>query len=148
MAAMQIARRNWFIASSKSMFRSFPRTRESRSFFPWPWIPAFAGMSGIDVESIPPDHALVQLPISAGFDRQREPYQCRFLEVAPDQHQADRQIIDAAAWHGEGGMPGNVERAGVGLHVERGIDRGVERRVARRDRRRRKGYRRHRQHVI
>src|SRR5207302_10474836 len=79
---------------------------------------------------------LVQLPISAGFDRQSEPYQCRFLEVAPDQHQADRQIIDAAAWHGEGGMPGNVERAGICLHVERGIDRGVERRVARRDRRR------------
>src|SRR6266567_1842798 len=35
------------------MFRSFPRKRESRSFFPWLWIPAFAGTSGIDADSIP-----------------------------------------------------------------------------------------------
>src|SRR6266567_1358403 len=41
-----------------NMFRSFPRKRESRTFFPWPWVPAFAGTSGIDVDSIPPDHAL------------------------------------------------------------------------------------------
>jgi hypothetical protein len=38
------------------MFRSFPRKRESRAKFAGPgmspWIPAFAGMSGIDVDSI------------------------------------------------------------------------------------------------
>src|SRR6266700_7909241 len=28
------------------MLRSFPRKRESRSFFPWPWVSAFAGTSG------------------------------------------------------------------------------------------------------
>src|SRR3981189_137038 len=75
---------------------------------------------------------LVQLPVSAGFDRQSQPYQCRLLEMAPDQHQADRQTIDAAAWHGEGRMPGNVERAGIGLHVQGDIDHGIERCIGRR----------------
>src|SRR6266567_3175244 len=77
---------------------------------------------------------LVRLPVPAAFDRPSQPYQCRFLEMAPDQHQADRQTIDAAAWHGEGRMSGNIERTGVGLHVERDIDNGVERRIGRRDR--------------
>jgi hypothetical protein len=40
--------------SGQSMFRSFPRKRESRAKFAGhgmlPWIPAFAGMSGIDVD--------------------------------------------------------------------------------------------------
>src|SRR6266851_3425966 len=46
------------------MFRSFPRKRESRVKYAGPsillWVPAFAGTSGIDVDSIPPDHALVR----------------------------------------------------------------------------------------
>ena len=33
---------------------------------------------------------LVQLPVSAGFDRPSQPDQRYFLEVTPDQHQADR----------------------------------------------------------
>src|SRR6266567_1487930 len=44
------------------MFRSFPRTRESRATSAGvrdPWIPAFAGMSGIDVDAIPPERAVV-----------------------------------------------------------------------------------------
>jgi len=33
---------------------------------------------------------LVQFPVSTGLDRPSQTYQCRLLEVAPDQHQADR----------------------------------------------------------
>src|SRR5438477_11215863 len=58
---------------------------------------------------------LIQLPVSTGFHCRSQPYQRRFFEVSSDQHQADRQTIDAATWHGEGRMPGNVECAGVGL---------------------------------
>src|ERR1043166_977399 len=78
---------------------------------------------------------LVQFPVSTGLDCPGQTYQCRFLEMAPDQHQADRQSIDAAAWHCEGRVSGHVERACVSLHIERGIDHGVQRRPGRRDRR-------------
>src|SRR4051812_45486128 len=46
--------------ASKSMFRSFPRKRESRAKYAGPsvlpWIPAFAGMSGVDIALIPFEH--------------------------------------------------------------------------------------------
>jgi hypothetical protein len=45
------------------MFRSFPRKRESRAKYAgpslWPWVPAFAGTSGIDSEFMPLEHVLV-----------------------------------------------------------------------------------------
>ena len=47
---------------------------------------------------------LIQLPAAAGLDRRGKPDQGRLLEMAADQHQADRQTIDLAAWHGEGRM--------------------------------------------
>src|SRR4051794_5295759 len=52
------------------MFRSFPHMRESRSFFPWPWIPAFAGMSGEEMTRIPliPAHAGIQIFLSLALD--------------------------------------------------------------------------------
>src|SRR5882762_1254535 len=37
---------NGFAATVSATLRSFPRKREFSSFFPWLWIPAFAGMSG------------------------------------------------------------------------------------------------------
>jgi hypothetical protein len=39
--------------------------------FPRPWIPAFAGMSEIDVDSIPPDHALETNVDDGAFHRCR-----------------------------------------------------------------------------
>src|SRR6267154_1576599 len=80
---------------------------------------------------------LVQFPVAARLDRRRQPDQGRLVEVAADQHQADRQTIDPATWHGEGGMPRDVERTGVGLHVKGNIDHGAERRIGRRYRGRR-----------
>ena len=44
-------------------------------------------------------------------------YQRGLLEMAPNQHQTDRQTVNPAAWHGEGRMSGNVERAGIRLHI-------------------------------
>src|SRR5260370_27845066 len=66
---------------------------------------------------------LVQLPVTARLDRRSKPYQGCFLEMAADQHQADRQSVDAAAWHREGRMPRDAEGTGVGLHVERHLAR-------------------------
>src|SRR6476620_12260638 len=90
---------------------------------------------------------LIRLPVSTGFDRPSQPYPYCFLNVTPDQHQADRQTIDAATWHGEGRMSGNIEGTGVGLHVKGDVDHGVERRIGRRDRGCGKGNGRHRQRV-
>src|ERR1700730_8214550 len=46
------------------MFRSFPRKRESRAKYGGPsmspWVPAFAGTSGIDVDSILMGHAPIE----------------------------------------------------------------------------------------
>ena len=47
---------------------------------------------------------LIQLPFATGLDRRSKAHQGRFFEMATDQHQTDRQTIDAATWHGEGGM--------------------------------------------
>src|SRR6266567_3745308 len=54
------------------MFRSFPRKRESRAKPTSPsmslWIPAFAGMSGVEFDSITPKHVLVRLNAGLGDD--------------------------------------------------------------------------------
>src|SRR6266700_5658353 len=52
------------------MLRSFPRKRESRAKYAKPsmspWVPAFAGTSGIDINSISPGRALAAT-LSAAF---------------------------------------------------------------------------------
>ena len=69
------------------------------------------------------------------------------VKLAPDQHEADRQIVREAARHGNGGVPGDVEWTSVAQHVECGAHVLLNRAAVGRERRRNEGYGRQREHV-
>src|SRR5262249_32118346 len=54
--------------------RSFPRKRESNSFFAWPWVPAFAGTSGSRAFDLQPDQPVQGRRIIEQFARWRAVY--------------------------------------------------------------------------
>src|SRR6267154_2914274 len=87
------------------MIRSFPRTRESRATYAGPsmspWVPAFAGTSGIDVDSIPPRLALA---LGARGLVERGAQAARELDrviVGPEVHE-DQPLLPTCAFNSAG----------------------------------------------
>src|SRR6266700_370138 len=84
------------------MFRSFPRTRESRAQHAGPsllpWVPAFAGTSGIDVDSILPEHALALFPPPRGRKSEQRLERRRERDIEPARERAAVRREDA---HGQ-----------------------------------------------